>query len=51
MLGAAALAGLLFAPVFGITALLLPVGLVVAAGAVGAEVARRWPRLAGWQLR
>ncbi len=50
MLGAAALAGLLFAPVFGITALLLPVGLVVAAGAAGAEVARRWPRLAGWQL-
>ncbi len=47
LLAATAVAGLLFAPVFGVGALLAPVLAVVAAGYVGAEVATRWTRLAG----
>ncbi len=50
VLGAAVLAGLLFAPVFGLAPLLLPVGVVAAAGYAAFEAARRWPALAGWQL-
>jgi transglutaminase-like putative cysteine protease len=45
LLGSAAVAGLLFAPVFGLPALLLPVLLVAVAGYAGAEAAARWPVL------
>jgi transglutaminase-like putative cysteine protease len=45
LLGSTAVAGLLFTPVFGLAALLLPVLLVVLAGYAGAEAAARWPVL------
>jgi transglutaminase-like putative cysteine protease len=47
LLAATAVAGLLFAPVFGVGALLAPVLAVVAAGYVCVEATTRWPRLAG----
>ncbi|MFI7677959.1 DUF3488 and DUF4129 domain-containing transglutaminase family protein [Actinophytocola sp. NPDC049390] len=47
LLGATAVSGLLFAPVFGLGPLLAPVLAVVAAGYVCVEAAARWPRLAG----
>ena len=40
---------LLFAPVFGLVPLLLPLGLVVATGFVVTEAAGRWPGLAPWR--
>lgn len=46
LLTATAVAGLLFAPVFGAGALLAPVLAVVAAGYVCVEVTTRWTRLA-----
>lgn len=45
LLGSAGVAGLLFTPVFGLAALLLPVLLVALAGYAGAEAAARWPVL------
>ncbi|GAA4523884.1 transglutaminase TgpA family protein [Amycolatopsis samaneae] len=45
VLGAAAVAGLLFAPVFGLPTLLVPVLVVAAVGYAVAEVCARWPKL------
>jgi protein-glutamine gamma-glutamyltransferase len=46
---AAAGPGLLFAPVFGIAPLLLPLALVVLVGFAVAEACRRWPGLVPWR--
>jgi protein-glutamine gamma-glutamyltransferase len=46
LLGATAVAGLLFAPVFGLSALLAPVLAVVVACYLGVELTLRWPKLA-----
>lgn len=46
LLGATAVAGLLFAPVFGMGALLAPVLAVVVAGYLCVELTARWTRLA-----
>ncbi|TCO54769.1 DUF3488 and transglutaminase-like domain-containing protein [Actinocrispum wychmicini] len=46
LLGSTAVAGLLFAPVFGLPALLVPVLVVVLVGYGCVELAARWPRLA-----
>ena len=46
---AAAGPGLLFAPVFGVAPLLLPLALVVAVGFAVAEACTRWPALAPWR--
>lgn len=49
LLGATAVAGLLFAPVFGPAALLLPVLLVVLLGHGCVEACARWPVLVPWR--
>ncbi|HEX6359382.1 transglutaminaseTgpA domain-containing protein [Actinophytocola sp.] len=41
--------GLLFAPVFGFTPLLVPLGLVVVTGFAVAEACRRWSALVPWR--
>jgi protein-glutamine gamma-glutamyltransferase len=46
---AAAGPGLLFAPVFGVRSLLLPLGLVVAVGFGVVEACRRWSALVPWR--
>ncbi len=49
VLAAAAIGGLLFAPVFGFTALLRPIGTVVLAGYGVTELGRRFPGLPPWR--
>lgn len=41
--------GLLFAPVFGLTPLLLPIGLIAVTGLVVVEACRHWPGLVPWR--
>ncbi|KAA2267219.1 transglutaminase domain-containing protein [Solihabitans fulvus] len=49
LLGATGVAGLLFAPVFGIAALIVPVLVVVLVGYGCVEACARWPRMAPWR--
>jgi hypothetical protein len=49
LLGATAVAGLLFAPVFGLTALVVPVLVVVVGGYACVELGVRWPKLAPYR--
>jgi transglutaminase-like putative cysteine protease len=49
VLVASAAPGLLFTPVFGLVALILPLVLVVATAFLVAEAARRWPGLTPWR--
>ncbi|MGV9297344.1 transglutaminase TgpA family protein [Amycolatopsis sp. NPDC003676] len=49
LLGSTTVAGLLFAPVFGLSALLLPVLVVVLLGYASAELCLRLPRLSAWR--
>lgn len=49
LLGSAGVAGLLFAPVFGLSALLVPVFVVVAIGYGGAELSARLPKTASYR--
>jgi hypothetical protein len=49
LLGATAVAGLLFAPVFGLAALSVPVLVVVVGGYGCVELGARWPRLAPYR--
>lgn len=49
VLAAAAIGGLLFAPVFGLAALLLPVGAVVLVTYGVTELGRRYPRSVPWR--
>jgi transglutaminase-like putative cysteine protease len=49
VLVAALLAGLCFGPVFGVSALLLPVGIVCLAAYAVAELCRHWPGLLPWR--
>lgn len=49
LLAASAVAGLLFAPVFGLAPLLVPVVIVVLAGYGCVELAARWPVLVPWR--
>ncbi|WP_409180051.1 transglutaminaseTgpA domain-containing protein [Amycolatopsis sp. VS8301801F10] len=49
LLGSTAVAGLLFAPVFGLPALLLPVLVVVVLGYGSTELCLRVPRLEAWR--
>ncbi|MEV0705306.1 transglutaminaseTgpA domain-containing protein [Saccharopolyspora sp. NPDC050389] len=49
LLCAAAVSGLLFAPVFGLAPLIVPVLVVVLVGYGCVELAARWPELAPWR--
>ncbi|WP_249228156.1 transglutaminase TgpA family protein [Kutzneria sp. CA-103260] len=49
LLGSTAVAGLLFAPVFGLAALMVPVLVVAAVGYGCVELCARWPRLTPWR--
>ncbi|MEU7787861.1 transglutaminaseTgpA domain-containing protein [Amycolatopsis sp. NPDC049159] len=49
VLGSAAVAGLLFTPVFGFTAVLVPVLVVVALAYACAELCARWPKAAPYR--
>ncbi|MGW7531340.1 transglutaminase family protein [Amycolatopsis sp. NPDC054798] len=49
LLGSTAVAGLLFAPVFGLPALLVPVLVVAVLGCGAAELCFRLPRLSAWR--